>query len=267
MSNADIDELNDAMYEAPEDIYPKINRSFRRKFHNPDMATCWLNSCLQLVLNAMDHGDDIILDSELGLELKRLQTSNQDLSLNPTIVKDIIVSTEDTRVASRLSRLLATNGNKNQIASESRIIEQSRFDLRNGRQCVRDFFLCLNENILDWPDVASMFSFKLTHSTQCQTCGHENSSETSQMYLEMTVPADGTALKIQVEDYLNEGSTMIYNCEDGCRKMTKKIKKMTFTSAAEAKFILVVLSRGFDTLNGYTFLKNKTPATENISLR
>ena len=124
MSNADIDELNDAMYEAPEDIYPKINRSFRRKFHNPDMATCWLNSCLQLVLNAMDHGDDIILDSELGLELKRLQTSNQDLSLNPTIVKDIIVSTEDTRIATRLSRLLATNGDRNQIASESRIIEE-----------------------------------------------------------------------------------------------------------------------------------------------
>ena len=141
MSNEDVEELNDAMYEDPDEIYPKINKSFRRKFNNPDMATCWLNSCLQLVLNAMDHGDDIILDSELGLELKRLQTSNQDLSLNPTVVKEIIVSTEDTRVASRLSRLLATNGNKNQIESESRIIQQSRFDLRNGQQCVRFFSL------------------------------------------------------------------------------------------------------------------------------
>ena len=87
------------------------------------------------------------------------------------------------------------------------------------------------------------------------------------MYLEITVPPDGTALKIQVEDYLNEGSTMIYNCEDGCKRMSQKIKKMTLTSAAEARFIIVVLSRGFDSLDGYTFLKNRTPATEDLSLR
>ena len=66
------DNLNDAMYEDPDDIYPEINRSFRRRFNNPDMATCWLNACLQLILIAMDHGDNINLDSELGLELKHL---------------------------------------------------------------------------------------------------------------------------------------------------------------------------------------------------
>ena len=87
------------------------------------------------------------------------------------------------------------------------------------------------------------------------------------MYLEMSVPPDGTALKMQMEDYLNEGTTMIYNCEDGCKKMSQKIKKMTLTCAAEAKFIVVVLSRGFDSMDGYTFLKNRNPATEDISVR
>ena len=115
--------------------------------------------------------------------------------------------------------------------------------------------------------MASIFSFRLTHSSQCETCGSENSSETSQMYLEMTVPPDGTALKTQVEDYLNEGLTMLYNCEDGCKKISQKIRKMTLTSSDEARFIIVVLSRGIETLDGYTFLKNKTPATEDLSLR
>ena len=32
----------------------KTNRIFQRRFLNPDMATCWLNSCLQIVLCAMD---------------------------------------------------------------------------------------------------------------------------------------------------------------------------------------------------------------------
>ena len=129
------------------------------------------------------------------------------------------------------------------------------------------FFSALNENLLDWPDVASLFSFRLTHSSRCLSCGYENSSETSQMYLEMTVPPDGTALKLQVEEYLNEGLTRLYNCEDGCKRMSQKIRKMTLTSAAETNFITVVLSRGFESLDGFTFLRNKTPATEEISVR
>ena len=42
--------------------------------------------------------------------------------------------------------------------------------------------------------------------------GHENSSETTQIYMEMQVPPDGLHLKTQVENYLNEGSTMLYFC-------------------------------------------------------
>ena len=30
------------------------NQGFKRRFENPDMATCWLNSCLQIV--ALCHG-------------------------------------------------------------------------------------------------------------------------------------------------------------------------------------------------------------------
>ena len=39
---------------------------FCRRFHNPDLATCWLNSCLQLILIAMDYdGQNTIFNSQL----------------------------------------------------------------------------------------------------------------------------------------------------------------------------------------------------------
>ena len=92
------------------------NQSFQRKFKNIDMATCWLNSCLQLVLTAMDNfitpGSSI---SELGTELLRLQSSEPNIPLDPSIVKHIIVTAEDTRIAMRLSDLSTDKLDQDQL--------------------------------------------------------------------------------------------------------------------------------------------------------
>ena len=79
--------------------------SFTRRIRNPDMATCWLNSCLQLVLTALDYDEPsaMILNSELGKELLMLQSNSKSKILDPTTLKDIIVTAEDIRVATRLS--------------------------------------------------------------------------------------------------------------------------------------------------------------------
>ena len=74
-------------------------QKFQRRFRNPDMATCWLNSCLQLVLCALDHNsDNHVFNSELGLQLNKLQLNVRGGSLDPTFVKDIIVGCEDIRI-------------------------------------------------------------------------------------------------------------------------------------------------------------------------
>ena len=83
-----------------------LDQSFKRKFKNVDMATCWLNSCLQLLLTAID--DCVaqpVCTSELGRELIKLKLNDEDESLEPTIVKHIVVTAEDTRIALRLSEL------------------------------------------------------------------------------------------------------------------------------------------------------------------
>ena len=160
-----------------------------------------------------------------------------------------------------------TTKDKTEVNEQTRIIEETRLDLRSGQQCVRDFFICLNENILEWPDVFSMFAFELTYSSRCLSCQHEINSETTQMYLEMTVPPNDSDMKDYVEDYLNEGLTMGYFCDEGCKKFSDKTKRTTLSSGINAKYLIVILTRGIETLDGYHLVTNKVTATSDISLR
>ena len=81
-----------------------------------------------------------MFDSDLGLELLRLQSIKHTLSLDPSNVKDIVILTEDTRIASRMSRLMTANHDESIIAEHSRIIEDSRFDFGRGQQCGHGLF-------------------------------------------------------------------------------------------------------------------------------
>ena len=83
-----------------------------RKFNNPDMSTCWLNSCLQLLLAAIDYDEDITqttYNSELGKKLLLLQSKSNKEPLDPSIVKVILVAADNLRIASRLKYLTEIN--------------------------------------------------------------------------------------------------------------------------------------------------------------
>ena len=134
-SSVDSDSL-DSSHESNQTVR-NMYHNFKRKFLNPDYATCWLNSCLQLVLTALDHFDSpSIFESELGLELIRLRDSNQESSLNPTTVKNIIVATEDTRIAVRISELEAEIQNEAELEHQINVVRRLRYDLLHGQQCI-----------------------------------------------------------------------------------------------------------------------------------
>ena len=244
------------------------NQSFKRKFNNLDMATCWLNSCLQLILSAFDHSlSTANFSSELGKELLFLHSSDQTKSLDPTTVKYIVVTAEDTRIATRLSELTAETDDQDQLASQSRAIENLRLNLKSGQQCVRDFFLCLEENLLNWPDVYSCFGFKLTHSTKCCSCSHGNQSQTTQMYVEVPVPQDNSNLNDKVEEHLNTSSLVGLHCENVCEKFVQVEKSTKLTSVAETDFLIVILTRGVETVDGFQMIKNRTIPTNDVFIR
>ena len=154
-------------------------KTFKRKFRNLDGTSCWLKSCLQLVLASLDYSQTgQSFTSELGLELFRLQNCNLSCPLESTEVKHIIVAAEDTRIATRLSELEEEYYDPLQLEHRIQDVENLRLNLISGQQCVQDFFLCLNENLLSWPDVFSNFGFNITHSTVCCSCKHVSQSET-----------------------------------------------------------------------------------------
>ena len=100
----------------------------------------------------------IQFESELGAELKRLlEDSNTNTSLDPTTVKNIIVAAADTRIALRLSELEAQIENEAELEHQIELVRRLRYNLLEGQQCIRDLFMCLTENIVNWPDVCSNF--------------------------------------------------------------------------------------------------------------
>ena len=118
-----------------------------------------------------------------------------------------------------------------------------RFDLQSGHQCIRDLFMCLQDNQLSWPDVSCHFNFTLTHSSLCCNCNYKHQFETDQLYLELQVPPNGSHLNTCVEEHLNTSDLVQWFC-DSCRKNTQAEKRQQLTAAVETDFIVVLLTRG-----------------------
>ena len=274
MSGSSNDELSDSIKEiSSDDESPASNNSipamalFKRRFKNVDMATCWLNSCLQLVLSAIDNFRDLtILTSELGQELLQLKNDEEGRPLDPTNVKEVLASTEDTRITLRISEIEADISDQIERAYQIELVQNSRFDMYRGQQCVRDFFTCLQVNLISWPDVCSNFNFKTTHSTECLNCHAVNRSETTQLHVGLPVPSNNEDLNNHVEEYFNINELVGVRCEN-CKKLVQKEKGLKLTSVDEAEFLIVILQRTIETLDGYELVKDRTVATNDVYIR
>ena len=241
-----------------------VVETFRRKIINPDMSSCWLNACLHLILTALDHSEsepNTCFTSELGKELLRIQKLNV---FNPTATKDIIAFAEDTRIALRKSEVISKNPDPQEQLRQLRQIDQIHLDLRLGQQCVRDFFLCLNENALNWIDLHEFLSFDVMDSTMCNRCQNENISEHGQIYLEMEVPPDGSLLGEHIEEYFSESYFVEYVC-DLCQYQLAE-KRMFLKSAVETNCITILLRRSVQGEDGNEIVVNKIKAVDDIKI-
>ena len=129
------------------------------------------------------------------MKLKNIKSK----SFDPTTVKDILVLAEDTRIAVRKSEIISLGLNKQEIERQLKNIDNLYLNLRNGQQCVRDFFLCLKENLENWIDVYQLFSLNMINTTKCRSCGKTNESEQNQLYVEIDVPPTDSRLNEYVE--------------------------------------------------------------------
>ena len=260
----DIDEDEN---EDEDDELLSMNPSFKRRFKNIDMSSCWLNSCLQLLLNALDYTySPSLFTSELGTEVQQLQLKETSFGLDPTMVKNILVSSEDTRIAIRLSELHAQINNPHELQHQVERVERLRLDLNSGQQCVKDFFMCLEENILSWPDIGSVLNFEVTNSTKCCACDNVNISKTAQLYIEIPVPPDNSNLNEYVEEFFNIRELVGLHCES-CKRFVQKEKWSELTEASEAEFVTVILQRAVENMDGYELVKNRVNSINDVFIR
>ena len=238
---------------------------FNRKFLNMDQSTCWLNSCMQLILTGLDYHEQCnVFFSELGLKLLQLKSQFGKNYLDATDVKAILVEAEDTRIATRISTLTETIKEQDVLHRRVRNLENLRLNLLSGEQCCRDFFLCLGENATSWPDVHKCFSFNLEQLTTCGSCNHKNASDNNQFYIELDVPAEGSSLNSPVEDYLNSASLVGTFCTY-CKKDVQVEIRNQINDIEETEFITVILRRGES--EGIELNKEKVNATNDVFIR
>ena len=211
----------------------------KRRISNMDSQTCWLNSCLQLVLNGLDHSSDIQLESDLGTELKFAQSKN---FINPTNIKLLL-----------------------QDEIDNNLCRQRRENILTGQQCARDFFIILAENKASWLDLYTLFHHVTIQTLTCPNCKRESSNRSSDLYRELACPPDGGKLRNFLQLQFNCVEKVDFLCEEGCKKRGKFKKRLKFVSEESSEFLLVVLTRGI--AQGMNNYNNRITVTDNVTIQ
>ena len=86
------------------------------------------------------------------------------------------------------------------------------------------------------------------------------------MHIEIDVPPDNTHLNQYVEEFFNISELVGVRC-DACKQFVQKEKRSRLTLGSETEFLLVLLTRGIKTVNGYQFVDNRIIPTQNVFIR
>ena len=174
---------------------------------------------------------------------------------------------EDTRIALELSEADSENSDPHQLNKRRNAIEKTRFNLHAGQQCIRDLFICLQENQLSWFDISTLFTFKTIYSSVCCSCNHLVEVEAHQTYIELPVPQNNSCLNKSIEDYFNTRDLIGKVCEGGCKMITQAEIRNQLSSLAEAEFIVVILSRVMQEPERCYLNRSNVTATEDMFIR
>jgi hypothetical protein len=182
-------------------------------------------------------------------------------------VKNIIVFAEDTQIAVRKSEIIGQGLERSELERQLKNIDDLHLNLNQGQQCVRDFFLCLKENLESWFDLYQIFSLNMIYSTTCLSCGKVSESETNQLYVEMDVPPDGSKLNEHVEKQLNGYCKVEYQCHDECNVNFEAENRSMIKSCEASNFLIVMLRRVVQGEEGPEIVQNRVNSIDNICIR
>ena len=254
-----------------KDPQPKKQKLTLRYFSNPDRESCWMNSCLQVVLTALDHLNSPLQNgSPLYNYLLYLKDSERVMPLDPTEIKDLIYLQEKRRIleqkVSPIFRLFhfaeTTSTNEAELCLE--VAE------KQGQQDCRDFFSCLLYNRVAWPDVVRPFQFSVEEFTVCSSCGFKSSSGTVEnvSFLPLECPGHSTPLHELMSQKLNGHSfVQDWKCKDVCKRVTGGNHFNKVIDVSTTLFLTVIVNRLINLGNGsLQILDTKCRVTEDVNI-
>ena len=237
----------------------------QRRIVNKDATSCWLNSCLQMILTAMDASSNPIeFESRLGIQLVNLHKTSVTVNLDPSQIRRTLTQAEDERIRNRIEEVRLTYDDPQVQARHIASAESTRLTLGTGQQCVRDFFIALSQCRESWLDVYTYLNVTFKRIMSCSNCRWVSAqTEDEELYLELDCPPNGSSLKDVVRMNFNEGVVTKYNCGSGCGS-TRCLQKKLLEDVTVTKFITLVLTRTRQLPTGrIEIIKNNVSAVEN----
>ena len=217
----------------------KAKRLFR-SFRNPHMESCWLNSCMQLVLAAFDHLSDLDTNgSPMWKLLLSYKMKTEDEVINPLEIRDLLLEKERMRIVSKnvqpVNRLFHyANSTTMDVNRLKHMSEASRI----GQQDCKDFFECFEQNRESWDDVYNLFKFSITKATLCMHCMQESRPPgyDSHSFLMFESPQHDMSLENYVRMHLNESTDVAnWRHEDGCNMIGNGKNSIRLTNVEETQ--------------------------------
>ena len=262
-------EISPRKYPRSDEAIQNLHRAFR----NPDAESCWINSCLQIILTAIDHRDSYEESgSPLWNELILLIKQGNSSSLDPLPIRDILINKEKERIlegniapANRLFDLGSV-----EVFQDSNILVDPSGIRRIGQQDCKDFFICLSENRQHWYDVFSLFMVESVSFTTCSHCSNissqDNSMSGSTFFL-LECPIENACMSSFIERKLNSFESVAnWRDEDGCNRKTIGQNSTRLKDISKTQHLIFIISRLIKVDGNLEIITRKVPLGKDILL-
>ena len=204
----------------------------------------------------MDYEAEIQDDgSELWQKLTILRSSNLLNPLDPTDVKRCMIQTERRRAE------------KSNVLPRNRLFSIGNQNIPNlvgeriGQQDAKEFFMCLDENQLVWPDLFEFLKICTISETECTSCGNVSRQENCyniSCFIRLDCPRENTTLKTYIEEKMN-GFELRENWRDesGCNSVTTGRNKTKITDMSCTNYVVFIVERLIDIDNHLLIMDTK----------
>lgn len=225
-----------------------VSKHVYRWFSNRHLESCWINSCMQLMMCLFDNIRNQDTKGRSQLWKKIWQMKQKKGKINPLPIRSILFEKELERITSqdviqkeRLFHFAESN------TSSPHELAKMKDTQRLGQQDCQDFFKCLLYNNISWPDVCSPFTATILQTIYCPICktvSHQNDLEGAQSYIYIDAPRKDMRMDDLVNDYFNAPHEKVWTHEKGgCGAKTYGQAYQRVKNIYQQEFLIFIVNR------------------------